>query len=86
MTMNAGCERVIGSIRRQILDHVLIMGEAHTRQVLAAYQRHHNEHRPCQARRLPPDAQEQPAAIDTGTHKLQRTRILGGLNEYRCAA
>ncbi|MFF3468851.1 hypothetical protein [Streptomyces sp. NPDC002619] len=64
------------------------MGEAHARQVLAAYQRHHNEHRSHQARnQLPPDAQEQPAAIDTGTHKLQRTRILGGLiNEYRYAA
>lgn len=84
--MNADCERVIGSIRRQILDQVLIMGEAQTRQVLAAYQRDHNEQRPRQARRLLLDAQEQPTAIDTGTHKLQRTRILGGLNEYRCAA
>jgi putative transposase len=34
--MNAHCERIIGSIRREALDHVLIMGEAHARQVLAA--------------------------------------------------
>jgi putative transposase len=86
--MNAHCERVIGSIRREVLDHVLILGEAHARQVLAAYQSHHNGHRPHQARnQLPPDAQEQPAAMDIDTHRLLRTRILGGLiNEYRYAA
>jgi hypothetical protein len=38
--MNAHCERVIGTIRREALDHVLIMNEAHARHVLAAYERH----------------------------------------------
>jgi transposase len=33
--MNARCERVIGSLRRAVLDHILVMGEAHARQVLA---------------------------------------------------
>ncbi|MGW0885667.1 integrase core domain-containing protein [Streptomyces sp. NPDC002671] len=86
--MNAHCERVIGGIRREVLDHVLILDEAHARQVLVAYQRHRNEHRPHQARnQLPPDAQDQPTAVDVGAHKLLRTRILGGLiNEYRYAA
>ena len=59
--MNAHCERIIGTIRREVLDHVLIMGEAHARQVLATYQEHYNEHRPHQARdQLPPEAQEHP--------------------------
>ncbi|PWK80704.1 integrase-like protein [Lentzea atacamensis] len=87
--MNAHCERIIGTIRREVLDHVLITGEAHARQVLAAYQIHYNTHRPHQARdQLPPEAQEQPtAADDFKTHELLRTRILGGLiNEYRHAA
>jgi transposase InsO family protein len=86
--MNSHCERVIGSIRREVLDHVLILSEAHVRQVLAGYQSHYNGHRPHQARnQLPPDAQEQPVATDVGTHKLLRTRILGGLvNQYRYAA
>lgn len=44
--MNAHCERVIGTIRREVLDHVLIVNEAHARQVLATYQWHYNEHRP----------------------------------------
>lgn len=48
--MNAHCERVIGSIRREVLDHVLITGEAHARQVLKAYDGHYNRHRPHQAR------------------------------------
>ncbi|MET7906449.1 integrase core domain-containing protein [Streptomyces sp. NPDC005355] len=86
--MNAHCERVIGSIRREVLDHVLILGEAHARQVLAVYQSHYNEHRLHQARTQPPsDAQSQPAATDTGAHRLLRTRILGGLiSEYRYTA
>ncbi|MFE7710170.1 integrase core domain-containing protein [Streptomyces sp. NPDC057486] len=48
--MNAHCEQVIGTIRREALalDHVLIMNEAHARHVLAAYQRHYKEHRPRQ--------------------------------------
>lgn len=85
--MNAHCERVIGSIRREVLDHVLILNEAHARQVLAAYQQHHNEHRPHQARnQLPPNAHEQPAATNIDSPRLLRTRLLGGLiNEYRYA-
>jgi putative transposase len=87
--MYAHCERVIGSIRREALDRVLIMNEAHARQVLAAYQRHCNEHRPHRARnQLPPGAHEQPATVhDVEGHRLLRTRVLGGVvNEYRYAA
>jgi putative transposase len=87
--MNAHCERIIGSIRREGLDHVLIMNEAHACQVLATYRLHHNEHRPHQARnQLPPDAHEQPATVDDlDTRRLLRTRILGELiNEYRYTA
>jgi transposase InsO family protein len=87
--MNAHCERVIGSIRREVLDHVLITGEAHARQVLVTYQSHYNRHRPHQARdQLPPDAQEHPTAEhDLGARRLLRTPILGGLiKEYRHVA
>ncbi|MFD7198420.1 integrase core domain-containing protein [Streptomyces sp. NPDC059893] len=62
--MNAHCEGVIGSVRREALDHVLIMNEAHARQVLAAYAPHDNEHRPHRARnQLPPGADQQPAPL-----------------------
>ncbi|MER5390135.1 integrase core domain-containing protein [Saccharopolyspora sp. NPDC002686] len=86
---NAHCERVIGSLRREVLDHVLILGEAHARRILTEYQRHYNEHRPHRARnQLPPEAEEQPLPVqDSPTRHVLRTRVLGGVtSEYRYAA
>src|SRR5215469_9946932 len=41
-----GCaERLIGSIRRDCLDHVVVFGERHLRHVLTAYQKYYNEAR-----------------------------------------
>ncbi|MEU1628422.1 integrase core domain-containing protein [Streptomyces sp. NPDC020096] len=87
--MNAHCERVIGTPRREVLDHLLIWNEAHARQLLDAYARHDNSHRPHQARgQLPPLAQKHPApVVNLTAHRLLRTRVLGGvINEYRYAA
>jgi putative transposase len=65
--MNAQCERVIGTLRREALDHLLIWNEIHARQVLNAYARHCNHHRPHQARgQLPPLAQQHPAPTTEG--------------------
>ncbi|QEU89055.1 integrase core domain-containing protein [Streptomyces viridosporus] len=50
--MNAHCGRSVGGIRREMLDHVLIVGGAHARHVLAARQRHCNAHRPHRSRPL----------------------------------
>jgi putative transposase len=87
--MNVRCERSIGTIRREALDHVLILDEAHARRVLTAYQRHDNERRPHQARnQLPPGVRERPTAVqDLGSHRILRSRLLGGpINEYHYAA
>jgi putative transposase len=40
--MNAICERLIGTLRRELLDRVLILNQAHLRAVLADYQEHYN--------------------------------------------
>jgi putative transposase len=40
--MNAICERLVGTVRRKLLDRVLILGEAHLRAVLTEYQAHYN--------------------------------------------
>jgi transposase InsO family protein len=39
---NGHTERLIGSIRRECLDHIVIFGEAHLRQVLKAYAAYYN--------------------------------------------
>ena len=39
--MNATCEPLVGTLRRELLDRSLILGEAHLRAVLAEYQEHY---------------------------------------------
>ena len=39
---NGHAERLIGSIRRECLDHIVILGEAHLRQVVKAYAAYYN--------------------------------------------
>ena len=43
---NPYAERVIGSIRRECLDHLIILGEQHLRGILKEYIRYYNESRP----------------------------------------
>jgi transposase InsO family protein len=41
-----GCvERLIGTIRRECLDHMIVLGEAHLRQTLGKYAAYYNESR-----------------------------------------
>ena len=40
---NGFAERLIGSIRRECLDHIIVFGEAHLRRILAAYADYYNE-------------------------------------------
>ena len=42
---NGHVERLIGSIRRECLDHVIVFGEAHLRRVLKAYAAYYNKTR-----------------------------------------
>ena len=86
---NAVCERMIGTLRRELLDRVLIVNEHHLRQVLTGYLIHYNTARPHRALgQLPPaQAHTQPPEIDLAEHQVHRRQILGGLiNEYQIAA
>src|SRR5712672_1001208 len=40
---NAYAERLIGSIRREVLDHIVVLGERHLRHVLLSYMTYYNE-------------------------------------------
>jgi transposase InsO family protein len=42
---NGFAERLIGSIRRDCLDHIIVLGEAHLRRILKSYARYYNETR-----------------------------------------
>jgi len=56
---NPYCERLIGSIRRECLDHVIVLGEEHLRQMLRAYVDYHHQDRPHQSlQRRPPHGRD----------------------------
>jgi transposase InsO family protein len=89
--MNAICERLVGTLRRELLERMLILGEAHLRTVLAEYQVHYNTARPHQGigQRVP--VGEYDGALLTvaylGRERIHRRAVLGGLiNEYSRAA
>lgn len=77
---NGHAERLIGSIRRECLDHTLILNAAHLRYVLRAYADYYNNDRTHLA--LGKDTPN-PRAIESGG-AIVSTPILGGLHHrYR---
>ena len=83
---NAFAERFVGTVRRECLDHLLILNEAHLRAVLADMTRHYNNHRPHQGRQQQAPNDTAGRVVDL-TAAIERRQLLGGLiNEYRRAA
>jgi transposase InsO family protein len=77
---NAYVERLIGSIRRECLDHMIVFGEAHLRRVLGAYATYYNESRT--HRSLNKDAPFHRAIERLGA--ITSHPILGGLHHQYC--
>ncbi len=46
---NGIAERFVGSIRRELLDRILIINQRHAATVLGEYEHHYNSHRPHRA-------------------------------------
>jgi putative transposase len=89
---NAYMERWVGSVRRECLDRLLIVGRRQLEHVLRVYVRHYNQQRPHRALDLqPPEGNTRSSAAGAGstTEDLQvrRRDLLGGLiHEYELAA
>jgi transposase InsO family protein len=71
-------ERLIGSIRRECVDHIIVLGEAHLRQVLKYYVRYDNHIRT--HRSLDKDAPVFRPVQRTG--RIKSLPILGGLHHH----
>ena len=86
--MNAICERVIGTLRRELLDRILILGERHLALVLGEYLAHYNGPRPHQSRRQrPPDLETQPTRDAADLRTIRRRPVVTGvISEYHHAA
>ena len=80
---NAVAERWIGSLRRELLDRILIVNRRQLEHVLAVYLDHYNTHRPHRSLEQTPPLQPSPRGAPGGDLVVQRRRRLGGLiNEY----
>jgi putative transposase len=79
---NAYAERVIGSIRRECLDHIVVIGERHLRGILSNYVDYYNETRTHLA--LAKDAPEPRSAQAPSQGRVVEVPRVGGLHhEYR---
>jgi transposase InsO family protein len=76
---NGFAERLIGSIRRECLDHIVVLGEAHLRRILRSYACYYNDIRT--HRSLDKDAPTSRPVQRTGI--INSRAILGGLHHHR---
>jgi transposase InsO family protein len=79
---NGVVERLIGSIRRECVDHIIVLGEAHLGRILKSYARYYNETRTHLA--LGKDAPVSRSVQRTGV--VRSLAILGGLHHLYARA
>ena len=80
---NAYAERWVGTVRRELLDRMLVLGYRQLRSVLTEYADHYNGHRPHRAlgQAAPLGPGEPPAFVPAGT-VVRRDRLGGLIHEY----
>ena len=80
---NAIAERVIGTLRRECLDHLIVLDEQHLRSVLTEFMRYYNQDRPHRTLGLQtPQVKERPTTGSVRSHP-----VLNGLHHvYERAA
>lgn len=75
---NGFAERLIGSIRRECVDHIIVLGEAHLRRILRSYARYYNDIRTHWS--LNKDAPVSRPVQRTGS--IRSHALLGGLHHH----
>ena len=83
---NAIAERLVGTLRRECLDHLIIFNERHLRTILTEYALHYNRARPHRSLDLSPPVALM-AAPPPERGKITARPVLGGLHhEYEWSA
>jgi transposase InsO family protein len=84
---NAVAERWVGSLRRELLDRVLILNRRQLQHAVTGYVDHHNAHRPHRSlgQAAPLKALPHPTDKDN-VRVLRRDRLGGAIHEYTQAA
>jgi hypothetical protein len=84
---NAYAERWVGTVRRELLDWMLIFGCRQLRSVLAEYVDHYNVHRPHRTLgQAPPLGPGEPTVVVPSESVIRRDRLSGVIHEYSQAA
>jgi putative transposase len=84
---NAIAERFVGSIRRELLDRILIINQRHAGIVLHEFEQHFNEHRPHRSLGQAAPLRPLPEPTRTEINNVRRRDRLGGLlHEYQQVA
>jgi putative transposase len=81
---NGFAERVIGTIKRECTDHVIVLGEQHLRRILGEYRRYYNRSRThlSLAKNTP-----EGRSVEARSGRVVSSPVLGGLHHvYRRAA
>jgi putative transposase len=83
---NAMCERFIGSVRRECLDHMLILNERHLHWIIGEYVEYFNCARPHQGigQRIPDPRKGDKSRVGESSGRILSRPVLGGLyHDYR---
>jgi transposase InsO family protein len=84
---NAYAERWVGTVRREVLDRLLIVAGRQLQSLLAEYIDHYNVHRPHRALgQVPPLGPSEPVARVPVGGVVRRDRLGGLIHEYAQAA
>ena len=74
--VNAVAERVIGTLRRECLDHLIVLNEQHLRAILREFVAYYNVNRPHRTLQLEPPV----PTIRVGTGRIRSRPVLDGLH------